>query len=133
MEKLQLWKGRSSHSISFLFGVVGPGFKFMSPESNRINLKHNPYLFKWTFDRAFWDSHFRNILFSISSKVQNVLPVKNSSLFPFFNILKRKCRLSLPAILFINYVTNRYISNTLSAFNWQYFLLLGLFACATQK
>ena len=32
--------------MSFLVGVVGPGFKFMSPESNRINLKYDPYLFK---------------------------------------------------------------------------------------
>ena len=52
VEKIQLWKRRSSHSISFLFGAVGPGFKFMSPESNRINLKYDPYLFKSTLDSA---------------------------------------------------------------------------------
>ena len=27
-------------------GAVGLGFKFMSPGSNRINLKYDPYLFK---------------------------------------------------------------------------------------
>ena len=97
----------------------------MSPESNRINLKYDPYLFKWTLDRASWDtlSRFRNIFFSISSKAQNVLPVKDSSLFSFFNVLKRKCVLSLPVLLFINSMTNRCISNTWSAFNWQHFLL----------
>ena len=48
-KRLQLWKGRSSHSISFLSGVVDPGIKFISPDRNRINLKYDPYLFKWTF------------------------------------------------------------------------------------
>ena len=38
------------------------------------------------------------------------------------NVLKKKCRLSLPVVLFINSVTNRCISNTLSTFNWQHFL-----------
>ena len=61
-------------------------------------------------------------IFSICSKVQNALYVKNSSLFSFFNVLKKKCRLSLPVVLFINSVTNRCISNTLSTFNWQHFL-----------
>ena len=122
VEKLQLCKGRSSHSISFLFGAVDPGFKFMSPDSNRINLKYDPHLFKWILDSASWDSGFRNIFFSICSKVQNVLYVKNSSLFSFFNVLKKKCNLSLPVVLFINSVTNRCISNTLSTFNWQHFL-----------
>ena len=97
----------------------------MSLKSNRINLKYDPYLFKWTLDRASWDvlSCFRNIFFSISSKVQNVLPVKDSSLFSFFNALMRKCALSLQVLLFINSVKNRCISNTWSAFNWQHFLL----------
>ena len=48
--------------------------------------------------------------------------VKNSSLFSFSNVLKKKCLLSLPVVLFINSVTNRCISNTLSTFNWQHFL-----------
>ena len=52
-----------------------PGFKFTSPGSNRINLKYDPYLFKLTLDVASWKSCFRNIFFSISSKVQNVLPI----------------------------------------------------------
>ena len=94
----------------------------MSPDSNRINLKYDPYLFKWTLDSASWDSRFRNIFFSICSRVQNVLYVKNSSLFSFFNVLKKKCRLSLPVVLFNNSVTKRCISNTLSTFNWQHFL-----------
>ena len=113
---------RSSHSISFLFGAVGPRFKFMSSNSNRINLNYEPCLFKWTLDRASWDSRFHNILFSISSKLQNILYVKNSSLFSFFDVLKEKCRLSLPFVLFINSVTNRCISNTLCTFSWQHFL-----------
>ena len=61
-------------------------------------------------------------IFSICSRVQNVLYVKNSSLFSFFNVLKKKCRLSLAVVFFINSVTNRCISNTLSTFNWQHFL-----------
>ena len=121
VEKLQLGKGRSSHSISFLFGVVGPGFKFMSPDSNKINLKYDPNLFKWTLDRASWDSRFRNIFFSICPRVQNVPYVKNS-LFSFFNVLKKKCRLSLPVVLFINSVTKRCINSILSTFNWQHLL-----------
>ena len=60
--------------------------------------------------------------FPICSRVQYVLYVKNSSLFSFFNVLKKKCRLSLPVVLFINSVTNRCTNNTLSAFNWQHFL-----------
>ena len=87
----------------------------MSPDSIMINLKYD--LFKLTFNRVSWDSRFRNILFAFRAKVQNVLPVKNSSVFSFFNILQRKCPLSLPDILLINDVTNRYISNTLSAYN----------------
>ena len=75
-----------------------------------------------TLDSASWDSRFRNIYFSICSRVQNVLCVKNSSLFSFFYVLKEKCWLSLPVVLFINRVTNRCISNTLSTFNWQRFL-----------
>ena len=66
-----------------------------------------------------WDSRFSDILFSITSKVQNVLLVKNSSLFSFSNMLKRKCRLSLPGALFINSVTNRCTNNTSSAFQKQ--------------
>ena len=34
------------YSISFLCGVDGPGFELMLPESNRINLKYDPYLLK---------------------------------------------------------------------------------------
>ena len=60
--------------------------------------------------------------FSICSRLQNVLHVKNSSLFSFSNVLKKKCLLLLPVVLFINSVTNRCISNTLSTFNWQHFL-----------
>ena len=75
-----------------------------------------------TLDSASWDSRFCNIYFSICSRVQNVLFVKNSSLFSFLNVFKRKWRLSLPVVLFINSVTNRCISNTLSTFNWQHFL-----------
>ena len=120
VENLQLWKGRSSHGIPFLFGVVGPGFSFMSPEYNRINLKYNPYLFKWTLYRESWDSRFCYIFFSICSKVQNVLYVKNSSLFSFFNMLQKKCRLSLPVVLLISKVTNKCISNSLSTFNWAF-------------
>ena len=45
-----------------------------------------------------------------------------SSLFSFSNVLKKKCRLSLPVVLFINSVKNRCISNTLSTSNWQRFL-----------
>ena len=43
---------------------------------------------------------------------------------PYFNfsVLKKKCRLSLQVVLFINSVTNRCISNTLSTFSWQHFL-----------
>ena len=69
-----------------------------------------------------------NILksFSINSKMQNLLLVKNSFSFSFFNIFKRKYRLSLPDILFINNVKNRFISNNLSAFNWKHFLLMDL-------
>ena len=59
-EKLQLWKGRSSDSISLLFGVVGTGFTFMSPDNNKINLKYEPYLFNCTFDRAPWVGRFHN-------------------------------------------------------------------------
>ena len=120
VEKLQLCKGRSSHSISFLFGAVDPGFKFRSPDSNRINLKYDPCLFKWTLGSASWNSRFRNIFFSICSRVQNVLYVKNS-LFSSSNVLKKKCLLSLPVLL-INSVTNRRISNTSSTFSWQNFL-----------
>ena len=40
----------------------------------------------------------------------------------FFNVLKKKYRLSLPVVFFINSVPNRCINNTLSAFNWQHFL-----------
>ena len=72
------------------------------------------------------DSRFRNILFSGNLKVQNVLLAKNSSLFSFFNILKRLSRNSLPGVLFINGVTNKPIGNTLSAFNWQYILPTNL-------
>ena len=61
--------------------------------------------------------YFFNLL-----KNLNVLYVKNSSLFSFFNVLKKKCRLSLPVVLFNNSVTKRCISNTLSTFNWQHFL-----------
>ena len=95
----------------------------MSPDSNRIDLKYDLYLFKWTLNSTSWDSRFHNISFSICSRVQNVLYVKSSSLFSFFNVLKKKCRLSLPFVLFINSVANRCISNTLSTFNCQYFLL----------
>ena len=94
----------------------------MSPNGNRINLNYDPYLFKWTLDRASCDSRFSNIFFSICSKVQNVLYAKISSLFSFFNVLKKKCRLSIPVVFFINSVTNRCISNILSAFSWQHFL-----------
>ena len=119
-------KGRSYHSISFLLVVIGPGFKFMSPDSNRINWKYDPDLFKWTFDRASWDSRFHSIFFSIRSKGKNVMPVRNSSFFSFFNVLKRKCRFLLPVVLFINSVTNRCINNTLNAFRWQHFLAADL-------
>ena len=37
-------------------------------------------------------------------------------------MLKKKRRLSLPVVLFINSETNRWISNTLNAFSWQHFL-----------
>ena len=60
--------------------------------------------------------------FSICSRVQNVLYVKNSSLVSFFNVFKKNCRLLLPVVWFINSVTNRSISNTLGFFNWQHFL-----------
>ena len=39
-----------------------------------------------------------------------------------FSMCQKKCRLSLPVVLFIDSVTNRCISNTLSTFNWQHFL-----------
>ena len=100
VEKLQLWKGKSSHSASFLSRVVGPGFKFMLPGSNnRVDLK---YLFKWTLDRASWESHFCNIYFLICSKVQNVLCVKNS-LFSLFNVLKKNagCQYQLFCLLIV--------------------------------
>ena len=42
----------------------------------------------------------------INSKVQNVLPIKNSPLFSFFNMLKSKFRSSLPGVSFINSVAN---------------------------
>ena len=48
MEKLQFWMVKSS----FLVRIVGLGFTFMSPYSDRINLKEDPYLSKLTFDRA---------------------------------------------------------------------------------
>ena len=50
--------------------------------------------------------------------MQNVLPMKNSFLFPLYRILKRKYRLLLPGTLFIISVTNRYINNTLRTLNW---------------
>ena len=50
-------------------------------------------------------------LFSIRLKIQNILPVRTSSLFSSFNKLKRKCRLSLPGVLLINSVRNRCINN----------------------
>ena len=73
-------------------------------------------------DSTSWDSRFRNTFFSICSTVQNVLYVKNSCLFSFSNVLKKKCLLSLPVVLLINSVKNRCISNTWSTFNWQHFL-----------
>ena len=42
----------------------------------------------------------------VNSKVQNVLSMKNSPLFSFFNRLKRKFRSSLPGVSFINSVAN---------------------------
>ena len=42
----------------------------------------------------------------VNSKVQNVLSMKNSPLFSFFNMLKRKFRSSLPGVSFINSVAN---------------------------
>ena len=45
-----------------------------------------------------------------------LLPIENSSL-SFYNMLKIKCRLILPGVLYIDCVTNRCISNTLSALN----------------
>ena len=39
---------KTFHDLSFLVGVVGPGFKFMAPGNNRINLKYDIYLFKGT-------------------------------------------------------------------------------------
>ena len=106
----------------FFLGQLVQGSSLCHPHSNRINSNYDPYLFQWTLYSTSWDSRFRNIFFSICSRVQNVLYVKNSSLFSFFNVLKKKCRLSLPVVLFINSVTNRCISNTLSTFNWQHFL-----------
>ena len=58
----------------------------------------------------------------LKSAKSNVMYLKYSSLFSFFIVLKKKCRLSLTVVLFINSVTNRCISNTLSTFNWQHFL-----------
>ena len=74
--------------------------------------------------------------FSICSRVQNLLYVKN--LFSFSSVLKKKCLLLLLVVLFINSVTNRSISNTLSTFNWQdflpmEFLLLNDFLFASLK
>ena len=57
----------------------------MSPKSNRINLKYDPFLLKSIFDRASCNSHFCYI-FSVRTKVQNVLGVKNFSFFSFFNV-----------------------------------------------
>ena len=48
--------------------------------------------------------------------------LKTPPYFFFSIVLKKKSRLSLPVVLFINSVTNRCISNTLSTFNWQHFL-----------
>ena len=79
------------------------------------------------------------IYFFQLAQVHNELPVKKSSLFSFFDVLKRKCWSSLSVALFINNVIKKMHQQYFKCFQLTAFSPLGLltfkwfFVCATQK
>ena len=89
--KLHLRKGISFHTLSFFAEIVGPRFKFVTPDSNRMNLRYNQCLLNWNFDWASWGCRISNIyFFQLAQKCEIYCPLKKLLLIFILQHIKEK-------------------------------------------